>query len=250
MDDRNNLISQMHVVTVSREYGSGGGEIARRIAQRLGWRLVDHEIVLRVARELGVSEEDAAARDERTEGFVASLLSSMQAVDPSLMVLTPVPSVADPQAYPKALSRVVQAAASSGYTVIVGRGSQVLLAQRRDALHIRIVAPLEQRIRYVMQREGLDYNAARSRIQLKDHDRQKYLQAVHHQRPDNPGLYDLVINTGVLDLDSAVDLIALALQRKATRLELPAEQLGPGAGLPPYPGHPHDLRPPDNFAGA
>jgi cytidylate kinase len=61
---------------------------------------------------------------------------------------------------------------------------------------------------------------------------------------DDPLLYDLVVNTGILDLDSAVDLICLALQRKAQRLSVPEKELGPAAGLAPYPSQPADLRPP------
>jgi cytidylate kinase len=138
----------------------------------------------------------------------------------------------------------VQGAAETGHVVIVGRGSQVVLANRRDVLHVRIVAPLELRIPYVMKREGLDYNTARSRIQVKDQDRHRFLQEEYHHRPDETALYDIVLNTGAFDLDTAVEFILLALQRKAERLSLPADQLGPGAGLTRYPGRPSDIRPP------
>jgi cytidylate kinase len=138
----------------------------------------------------------------------------------------------------------VEAAVTQGHVVIVGRGSQMLLARRRDVLHARIIAPLELRTAYVMQREGLNENDARARIQLKDRDRIRYLQAEHHQSPEDAHLYDLVVNTGIIDLDSAVDLIVLALERKAEMLATPTGKLGPVAGLPRYPGRPGDFRPP------
>jgi cytidylate kinase len=128
--------------------------------------------------------------------------------------------------------------------VIVGRAGQVLLAQRRDVLHVRVVAPLKQRITYVARREGLDEASAQVRVQLKDRDRARYLQMQYQRSVDDPLLYDLVVNTGILDLDSAVDLICLALQRKAQRLSVPEKELGPAAGLAPYPSQPADLRPP------
>src|SRR5437879_8902096 len=78
------IISQMRAITISREYGSGGGEIARRLAKRLGWGLIDHEAVIRVAQELGVSEAEAAVHDEYAEGLVSRILSSMQAVDTAM----------------------------------------------------------------------------------------------------------------------------------------------------------------------
>lgn len=238
-------VAQMRAVTFSRQYGSGGGEIAARLAQRLGWRLVDHEIVAQVAAALGVPESEAEEYDERGESIFARMLAGMRSYEPAI----PVPGAAgletDEQRYRQALREAVKAACEQGHTVIVGRGSQMLLAGRRDVLHVRIVAPLEGRIVYVMRREGLNRAQAQARIQMKDRDRQRYLAAAHHINPDDTKLYDVVINTAVLDLDTAVDLIVLALERKARQLGKPEEALGPGAGAPPYPGRPADLRPPD-----
>lgn len=247
---RADRITQMRAVTFSRQYGSGGGEIAGRLAQRLGWRLVDHEIVAQVAAALGVPEAEAEEYDERGESIFARMLAGMRSYEPAI----PVPGAAgletDEQRYRQALREAVVAACHQGHTVIVGRGSQALLADRRDVLHVRIVAPLEGRITYVMRREGLNRAQAQARIQMKDRDRQRYLAAAHHINPDDTQRYDLVINTSVLDLDAAVDLIELALERKAQRLELPAEALGPGAGAAPYPGRPADLRPPEESGSA
>lgn len=238
------LLARMRAITISRQYGSGGGEIAHRLAERLHWRLVDHEIIAQVAHELNISEHEAAEYDERGESTVALILSSMRSIYPAMFTSTPGPLTGDSQRYREALTQVVEAAMNAGGVVIVGRGSQVLLKDRHDALHTRIVAPLEKRIQYVMKREGLDQNIARTRIQMKEHDRQHYLQSEYRHHPDEPSLYDIIINTGVLGLDSAVDLVMLALERKAAQLDTPEEELGPGAGLPRYPGKPGDLHPP------
>ena len=95
-----------------------------------------------------------------------------------------------------------------------------------------------------MKREGLDRTAAQARIQQKDRDRQRFLMTAHHRNADDAHLYDLIANTGVLDLDSVVELIVLGLERKAGRLSTPAEELGPAAGLGLYP------QPPADFASA
>lgn len=239
-------VASMRAVTISREYGSGGGEIAARLAERLHWQLIDHEIVARVARELGISEREAELRDEQTEGLLSRILNSMRTIDPALMVSAePTAFATDAEAYRRALGRVVNAAVKRGQVVIVGRASQVLLARRRDVLHARVVAPLAMRIAYVMNREGLDQDAARSRIQLKDRDRMRYLQAEFDTKPNEAHLYDIVVNTANFSLDQAVDFICLALQHKAERLPVTTGELGPGAGLPPYPGKPEDFRPPE-----
>ncbi len=244
MDKASDSISRMRAVTISREYGSGGGEIATRLATRLGWQLVDHEVVVRIAQELGVTEADAVAHDERVESLVSRFLTSLRAIEPMMPALPPVPPATDTNAYQEARRRVIEAAVLTGHVVIVGRGAQILLANHRDVLHARIVAPLEARIAYVMQREGLDYNTARMRIQAKERDRIRYLQAEHNEHPANAHLYDIVINTAILDLDSAVELLCVALEHKAMRLMTPTGELGPAVGLPRYPQQPGDFLPP------
>jgi CMP/dCMP kinase len=250
MNNKQHDVSAMNAITISRQYGSGGGEIAARLAQKLGWQLIDHEIVAQVAHELGITPEEAESRDEHVEGFVARVLSTMQLAAPAALVpaaIPPVSSGLQEQAYREALQRVVETATNTGHAVIVGRAGQVLLASRRDVLHVRIVAPLSQRITYVARREGLDEANAQLRVQLKDRDRTRYLQMQYHRSVDDPLLYDLTLNTGVLDLDSAVDLICFALERKARRLSVSTGELGPATGLDRYPGLPADLRPPTSL---
>lgn len=237
-------IEQMRAITISREYGSGGGEVARLLAQRLGWELVDHEILVRIAQELGISEFEAEEHDERADSLVNYLIDSMRVLQPAMFTIEPQPLLTNMRLYQEALTRVVEAAVARGHVVIVGRGAQVLLAKHRDVLHARVVAPLELRIQYVMQREGLNKSEAESRIQMKDHDRKRYLHAQYRCDASDATLYDVVANSGVLDLDAISDIIHLALERKAKRLHLPAEELGPGAGLARYPGQPGDIRPP------
>jgi cytidylate kinase len=237
---------QMQAVTISREYGSGGGEIAARLADRLGWHLVDHEVVVEVARALGISEDEAEAHDEQADTLVSRILAGLSMVQSPVPVSVPIQFGTDQPAYDEARRQVVEGAVTTGHTVIVGRGAQVLLSPRRDVLHVRIIAPLAQRIDYVMAREGMSRAEAEQRIRNKDQVRAHFLMSVHHRNPADAQLYDLVINTGVLSLDSAIDLLVLALERKAARLADPAEALGPGTGLAPYVEAPADTGPLSN----
>src|SRR5690348_14114969 len=82
-------IKRMHAVTISREYGSGGGEIAARLAKRLGWQLLDHALVERVASELGTSQEEAEVHDEQSEGFITQLVNTMQYLYPMYTASAP-----------------------------------------------------------------------------------------------------------------------------------------------------------------
>jgi cytidylate kinase len=237
-------INRMRAITISREYGSGGGEIASRLAGHLSWHLIDHEIVERVASEMGTSIHEAEARDERTEGILARAFNSLQLLEPAYMAgIPPEAFLSNEKTYLETVSRIVQAAAEQGHVVIVGRGSQVLLARQRDVLHVRIIAPFEKRVAYVMQREGIDQAAAESRIQIKDHDRMRHLETAYHRKPADAHLYDIVLNTSYLDLDSAVEIISLTLQQKAKQLSVKTGELGPAVGLSRYPDQPEDFRP-------
>lgn len=237
-------VSAMRAVTISREYGSGGGEIAARLSERLGWRLIDHEVVTQTAQRLGVDEEDAEAHDEHAESWMLQFFTTMQTVGPMIALPTNLTFPPDDAAYTRALRDVVNGAVQAGQSVIVGRGSQMILHGRIDTLHVRIIAPFDLRVAYVAQRENLTSTAAQQRIQQKDLDRRRYLSVTYRHTPDEAHLYDLILNTGVLELDSCVRVIQLALEAKATRLAVPVDALGPGAHLPPYPERPGDFTPP------
>ncbi len=237
-------INHMRAITISREYGSGGGEIATRLANHLGWRLLDHEIVERVALEMGTTIEQAEARDEHTEGFLARAFSNLQFLEPAYIAgISADAFLSSEQTYLDTVSKIVRAAAAQGHVVIVGRGSQVLLADQRDVLHVRIIAPFEKCVTYVMQREGLDEAASQSRIKMKDNDRMRHFETAYHRKLSDSHLYDLVINTSFLELNDVVEIISLALKNKATRLTVKTGELGPAAGVSPYTEKPQDFRP-------
>jgi EmrB/QacA subfamily drug resistance transporter len=235
------VVPGMSAITISREYGSGGGEIAARLAQRLGWQLIDHEVVVQMAQALGVSVAEAEAHDEQAERGAAASLSHLSGLTPPLSSDMLAAISSDAHAYNAVRRQVVAAAVVAGRAVIVGRGAQVLLAARQDVLHVRIVAPLNGRVAYVMQREGLERAAAQERITRKDRDRARFLWAEHQQHPEDAHLYDLVANSGELDLDTIVDLVIITLERKAGRQATLRAERGPGAGLPRYAQPPGDL---------
>lgn len=232
---------RMCAVTISRLYGSGGGEVARRLAERLGWQLLDHEVIVRIAQQLRMSHDEVAALDERSASFIERVLTNMDMGYPGLISdAAPSPSELS-AAYQDALRDVVLAAAEERHVVIVGRGAFALLADRRDVLRVLITAPLELRLVYVMRREGLDERTTRERIRRKDADRQRHVETCYHVRPLDPEHYDLCLNTAALTLDDAMDLICDSLERKARRLDVPPAELGPGAGQAPYPGQVGDI---------
>lgn len=229
-------VTQMRAITISRQYGSGGGEVARRLARRLQWRLFDHQMVAQVAHEMGISPEAAAEHDESLPGIWEQIWQSLQFLQPPVGIDVPISNMpAEMRVYLTTLRQVLDAAYAEGHVVIVGRESQILLAGRSDVLHVRIVAPLEQRTRYVMQREGLSSHAAQELISRKDAERNRLLKTEYHASPDNPVLYDLVINTDFPTLERVVDIVLLALEAKADQHLLDERQRGPASEVVRYP---------------
>lgn len=251
MNENLQAITAMRAITISREYGSGGGEIAARLARRLGWQLIDHAVIEQTASELEVHETEVEKHDEDyvkesdRPGILSRILDKLAPSTPMTGgggVFVRPSSPRETLPYQETMRYIITAAAARGRVVIVGRGGQVLLADRRDVLHVRIVAPLAQRVAYVVRREGLDTEEARKRVQAKDQARTRFMQTQYQSQHEDSHLYDLVINTAVLSLDNTVDQICLALEEKASRLSVPVEQLGPAADVAPYATRPADFR--------
>jgi CMP/dCMP kinase len=205
------------VVTISRQFGSGGAEIGRLVAQASGLQYVDHEIIDEVARRLGVHVEHAARQDEQTAGAVAHILEAIQSSNPftvnysTLFGPTPAPAQSREFAYLHLTQKVVLELATKGNTVIIGRGAQFLLHSSPRTLHIYIFAPLPYRIENVMRHFQLDRTQATELIERRDHEHDSYLRRYYGNAGHEPSLYHLLINTGLFSYPLAADLIQQAL---------------------------------------
>src|SRR5687767_2372903 len=167
----------MPIVTVSRMYGSGGSEVAARIASALGWSLLDNALVDEVAQRLGVTREEVSAREERVPSLAERLADTMALGTGEFM--TPVPDVALPPSEERIVEvtrRVVEEAAAHGPVVVVGRGAQALLAARADALHVLCVAPRPALVARVMQRMSIDRAEAERLVDSTNKQRKEYVR--------------------------------------------------------------------------
>jgi cytidylate kinase len=186
----------MPVITLSRELGSRGDDIAAGVAKKLNLRLVGRGLLNQAARQAGVPEVALAEIDEL--GLIG--------IKPSREAL---------QRYRLTVEGVMSRLADAGNIMPVGRGSQIVLAGRTGVLHVRIVAPLAVRVRCVQERCHVSVDAAAARIDASDHARAGYLRRSYGARWNDPLLYDLVLNTAHWTVESAVDLLSLAAQQAA-----------------------------------
>jgi CMP/dCMP kinase len=205
------------VITISRQFGSGGAEIGRIVSRETGLQYVDHEIIDEVARRLGVNVKQADRQDEHTAGSVGHILEAIQASHAftvnynTLFSPTQAPAQSKELAYLRLTQKVVLEVATEGNAVIVGRGSQFLLHSSPSTLHIYIFAPLPYRIENVMKHFRLDRAAATMLIEQRDYEHDTYLRRYYGSDGHQPGLYHLLINTSLFPLELAASLIQQAL---------------------------------------
>lgn len=198
------------IVTVSRQIGAGGSEIASRVAAALKFRLVDNELIDRVAREAGLSRTQVANREERAPGFLERLV---RALSRSVPELQSAPADRPPEPEEKSLvtatEKVVADLAAEGRVVLVGRAAPAVLSGTHDALHVKIVAPVPFRIGRIREADRVDEREAERRLRESDANRARYHR--HHYGRDwsDPANYHMVLNTGSLGLEGATDLIVV-----------------------------------------
>src|SRR5512133_2201212 len=185
----------MSAITISRQMGSLGFQVAREAAAALGFRVVWREVINQAAIRAGVPEVALATIDEL----------GLLGIHPSGEAL---------QAYLESVRQLMEDLAAQGRVVIVGRAGQALLRGRPDVLHVRIVAPAGLRAERVSASRQISLEAAQLQIEASDRARQKYLRQNYAIRWDDPELYDLVINTERLSTSAAAALICAALEKR------------------------------------
>jgi len=206
------------LITISREYGAGGAEVARLVAEALGWRLVDNELLDRIAARAGLSPDDVKDREERVPGFVERLARTLVAATPELF---PPPQAEGtvPKLQEIDLVRITESVvaevASEGRVVLVGRAAVAVLASERDALHVRLVAPKEFRINAVANRLGIAPGEAEKILEETDRARARYHRQYYQRDSRDPVGYHMVLNTAALGVDGAARLVVAAVKREA-----------------------------------
>ena len=183
----------MNAISISRQMGSKGDELAQQVADHLNWRCVGYELINQAALAAGAPHVALAEIDEL--GFF-----NLQ------------PTAEERQAYQSEIERIIGELADVGQVVLLGRGGQVILQDHPNVLHLRIVAPLETRVNWLQQENNFPADEARICLVQSDHVRARYLRQHYDKHLDDPMLYHLMINTGLLDLSQAVKLITQMVQ--------------------------------------
>ncbi len=194
---------RIDLITISREFGAGGSELARALGERLGWRVLDHDLIHQVAERLELDESAVERLDERSPGWFARLSSALLIVPPEAPLEFDHMTLLSPDAVADATRAAILEAVKRLPMIVVGHGTQSLFAAHPAAFHIRLVAPLESRVRRLVERYGWDETTAAARARSIDEDRQRYVQRYYHRNWQDPLLYDVQLNTGRISIDEA-----------------------------------------------
>jgi len=184
----------VRIITIEREYGSGGAMIARRLAQILDWKIWDEELTAEIARVAKVDHLAAARCDERCDTFLSRLFKVYARGSYERALPIDGSRQFDADRMVEVLRNVIEGAASRGNCVIVGRGSACILRNRPDAFHAFVYAPVDEKIRRVMSL-GKTEKEARQLVQEVDGERASFIRHYFGKEWPCRSLYNLMINS-------------------------------------------------------
>jgi cytidylate kinase len=202
--------SRFRVVTVAREYGSGGAAIATALAARLGFQLLDRALIARIAETARIDPDLAERFDEHVDPWARRIGRALWYGGFEAVAVVDENDVVNADRLAVLGGRVIEEAAGAGSCVIVGRGSQCLLRGRPDVFHVFVYAPREERLRRLRARlgPGADVELA---LEETDRERTAYIRRHFGENRLNPHLYHLMVNAA-LGEEAAVSAILAALE--------------------------------------
>jgi CMP/dCMP kinase len=180
----------VNVITISRMYGAGATELAGMLATRLGFRVIDNELLELAAQHSGMDLEKIERVYEQRPSFQDLRIYKERS-----------------EKYITAVNEVLDQLAREGNVIIVGRGANLALLTYRNVLNLRVVADFDVRLRRVMQRQGLNEAEARRLITDTDYAREAYYRYLFNVMPDDPLVYDMTLNTSRLTLEEAAAIV-------------------------------------------
>ena len=186
------------IVTVEREYGSGGGEIAQSLAAQLGWKLWDQLLTEEIARLANCPKAVVEVREERADPLYYRLFKSFLRGSYEGSLNAHKLNLVDSETILKITERVVQHAAKTGNSVIVGRGSQHFLRSRPDTLRVFLYAPREDKVRRLLAR-GKSEKEAEELVDSVDRERADFIQKYFSVEWPDRAIYHTMMNTVIGD---------------------------------------------------
>jgi cytidylate kinase len=186
----------IRIITIEREYGCGGGEIAALLAKRLEWKLWDHQLTEEIARLANCPQSVVEVREERTDPLYYRLFKSFLRGSYEGSLNAHKLNLVDSETILKLTEKVVLHAAKNGNGVIVGRGSQRFLREREDTLRVYLYAPREDKVRRLLAR-GKTAEEAEVLVDSVDKERADFIRKYFHVEWPEHAVFHTLLNTSI-----------------------------------------------------
>jgi cytidylate kinase len=206
----------MSIITISRQSGCEANEVARILCQKLNYQLLNKELMMDLAKEL--RQEPSQAEETPTSSKAAAWLERVlnPFYNPNDLLYVAQKEISFASGQPLTIRQVrelIQAAYARGNIVIVGRGSQVILASKPDVLHVRLIGSPEKRIQMWQKRASLSYDEAKKRMEKRDRAHVDFVKNYFDADITRQAWYDLIISIDHFTKDAIAELILQALPR-------------------------------------
>lgn len=205
----------IRVITIEREYGSGGAEIAKKVAERLGWKLWDQLLTNEIARVMECDCRVVEEREEKRDPLHYRLFRAFMRGSYEGSLNAPRMKMADADCIREVAERIVKRVAEAGNCVIVGRGSAYYLQDRRDTFHVFVYAPIEEKVRR-LQASGKTESEAAQLVETVDRDRAAFIKQYFGVEWPDRQRFDLMINSTIGE-DAVVETILDSVDRLEKR---------------------------------
>jgi Cytidylate kinase-like family len=205
----------INIISIEREYGCGGGEIAQLVANHLGWKLWDQRLTEEIARLANCPKAVVEAREERNDPLYYRLFKSFLRGSYEGSINAPKLNLVDSETILLVTRRVVEHAAEKGNCVIVGRGSQQFLKTRPDTLRVFLYAPRADKVRRLLDR-GKSEKEAEEQVDSVDRERADFIQKYFKVEWPDRAIYHTMMNTAIGD-DAVLDMILRLKQTYESR---------------------------------
>lgn len=216
-------MSAIELITISREFGAGGAQLAHALGERLGWRVLDQEIVRQVGTRLKIAPEVISARDEHAPHLLERIGISMLLSSPELIPSVEAVQLPTPDEIVDATRDVIRAEVARLPLIVLGHGSQALFADRPNTLRLRLVAPLRDRVRRICLRLNCEEAEAIALAQRMDAERSYYLGHYYQRELSDPLFYHFTINTSVVTLAESLRVLTAFVEwRRAPNEGVPS----------------------------
>lgn len=194
-------------ITISRDYGCGAVELAQALANDLGYEYIDKSLVVDLAKKMKTSEGEITSYEDGISLGLFKFIDKFMTTAKVKNILSDDFGYVDNEGYRIALEGLMADLADRGSVVIVGRGGQIILQNRPDVIHVRLIGSLEYKKGFLAAKSGMTREEAETLIKAKEDERRKYHEKMFNRYHNDPTLYHVMINLGQVNQAKAIEIV-------------------------------------------